>query len=808
MTEVRGNSKLVTTDLYPNIDLIYSSNQNGSKYYYIIKPGGNPGNINLEFDGASSVSIDSATNVLTINSSIGSISYEQPTAYQLDGSNNIIPITNWTADWQLTGGGSTYGFNIGSYDNTKSLVIQVDGGHSSQLLLTQNGNLTWSTNYGLVSDLNNLGLDIDTDPNNGNIAVVGKTESANFPVNVGVNQPLGFGGDMDGFILKFYEPGVFHWATFFGGTGYDAIQSVVFNNQRIYATGHSTSNGIGRIPILPFSNPNNGSYYKETNSGNIDAFVVRIEPINGHIVWSSYVGGAGDDIGQSITMDGDGSVFITGNTTSIVAQENYCLATTGTQFPLCNPTPSSGTTFFQNFNDGNQDIFITKFDNANNLDWSTFYGSNAKDYAYEITCSKGNNKNMSNIFLVGYTEKNLSPNPTPPYDGNVRSDHNFPLFDNQGSTDFFQAVPGPVGFISRFYASGQQAWSTTMSNITEFQTVTARNNDFYVAGYSNGATGLSTCNPISPDPLNGPYVPVCNANGGYANYAPEDQLYLARFDITSNNLIWSSLYPGRTNIYSWYPSLWNFIGPPTFVNPQKKTIDITTDNSGNSYLLGTGLDGIPTVQSTPTGAYYKDIFEGGNDDGITDTYILSFNPINNLVWATYFGTDGTNIYSVLDYPYFSDWCGAITTYGTQDLTITGYSGCGYNPSFTNNTFPWADPGNGAYIFKAGYSNYAHNVFISRFALSSIGVGINENEKSESELLLFPNPIDDGAITIEFPFIKHGKYEVVNMIGAVIHSDVIENTNKININTEQLESGCYIFKIQNDNKTQIGKFIKY
>jgi hypothetical protein len=49
ITRLHPNSHLITTDLYSNIDLEYSSNQNGIKYYFIIKPGGSPSAIKIEY---------------------------------------------------------------------------------------------------------------------------------------------------------------------------------------------------------------------------------------------------------------------------------------------------------------------------------------------------------------------------------------------------------------------------------------------------------------------------------------------------------------------------------------------------------------------------------------------------------------------------------------------------------------------------------------------------------------------------------------------------------------------------------------
>ena len=72
ITGVFGNKRLITPNIYNNIDLMCSSNQNGIKYYFIVKPGGDMRDIKLEFTGATSFSLNGTTNALSINSKIGS----------------------------------------------------------------------------------------------------------------------------------------------------------------------------------------------------------------------------------------------------------------------------------------------------------------------------------------------------------------------------------------------------------------------------------------------------------------------------------------------------------------------------------------------------------------------------------------------------------------------------------------------------------------------------------------------------------------------------------------------------------------
>lgn len=82
----------------------------------------------MTYTGATSINLNGTTNVLTINSYFGNIKYDRPTVYQLSSTGTIIPITGWTADWVANGASNKYKFNIGAYDNTKALIIEVDQG--------------------------------------------------------------------------------------------------------------------------------------------------------------------------------------------------------------------------------------------------------------------------------------------------------------------------------------------------------------------------------------------------------------------------------------------------------------------------------------------------------------------------------------------------------------------------------------------------------------------------------------------------------------------------------------------------------
>jgi hypothetical protein len=178
ITGVFGNNRLVTPNLYNNIDLMCSSNQNGIKYYFIIKPGGNPKDILMDFTGATSFSLNGTTNALSINSSIGSLTFDRPTAYQLSSANATIAVTGWTADWQTNGAANKYKFNFGSYTSSLTLIIEVDQGNAAVTSVTTTPNIEWSTNFGSSNFELTSGTKYDA---SNNLYLIGINSTANLP---------------------------------------------------------------------------------------------------------------------------------------------------------------------------------------------------------------------------------------------------------------------------------------------------------------------------------------------------------------------------------------------------------------------------------------------------------------------------------------------------------------------------------------------------------------------------------------------------------------------------------------------------
>jgi hypothetical protein len=182
--------------------------------------------------------------------------------------------------------------------------------------------------------------------------IAGRTNSPDFPLLNPFDSVLVFA---DAFITKFSPDGnTLVYSSFLGGSHYDDSHWITVDDSGFaYVTGETWSDDF------PIKNPFDG-----TLAGGEDAFVSKISIAGDSLIYSTYIGGDSLDEGQSIAVDMNGSVCITGRTAS-------------TNFPLHNP--------FDSTYGGQWDVFITKLSHlGNTLDYSTFLGGRYYDCGYGI----------------------------------------------------------------------------------------------------------------------------------------------------------------------------------------------------------------------------------------------------------------------------------------------------------------------------------------------------------------------------------------------------------------------------------------
>src|SRR5688572_25082949 len=142
------------------------------------------------------------------------------------------------------------------------------------------------------------------------------------------NATLTSSGLYDIFIAKYNASGTLLWAKQAGGTGDDQGYSIAVDGSgNSYVTGHFK--GIATFGTTTL-----------TSSGLYDIFIAKYNA-SGTLLWAKQAGGARNDSGQGIAVDGSGNSYVAGYFEGITA--------------------TFGTTTFTS-NGGNDDVFIAKYD--------------------------------------------------------------------------------------------------------------------------------------------------------------------------------------------------------------------------------------------------------------------------------------------------------------------------------------------------------------------------------------------------------------------------------------------------------------
>lgn len=574
VTAVFGNKRLVAKDVYTNIDLMYSSNQNGIKYYFIVKPGGNPANIQMTFTGASSFSLNGTSNELSINSSIGSITFDRPTAYQLTSANATVAVTGWTPDWQTNGASNKYKFNLGAYTSSLTLIIEVDQGNTTNAGVP-GANLCWSTYFGGQDDEDIFGVTKDA---YGYQYIAGYTQSqhTNFPITTNAFQSI-LAAEMGGFYAKFNPNNGLIYSTYYSGGGpgfFTCFWDIKCkNNNEVVLAGYTTCN------TMNLADPGGGTYFDNSfNSGSSqNGFIARFN-ILGNRTWASYLGSGSI---TAIDFDLNGNLYLAGYSAS--------------NFPL-QTTPN----YNQSYGGGVFDAFLMKLDNNYNLSWSTFIGGNSYDQINAIKVDQTNNT----VYVTGSTEST-----------------DLPVYAT-GSAFYDNSLGGAVDhFAGAFSSSANRLWMTYLGGSSSEPNWYGGTNNINVDAGSVYIVGSTQSNDF---PLLNPGGSSFFDNSLSVNTFPPPSRYgdgyITQFDKTTYQQKWGTLVSGNgTSSFNAVESDWNgnlFIAGST----GDHTIPLTY--ATGAYNQNTYPGGL--LASTPDFA----------EDGI----ILNFNtPNRQLIWSTLLG---------------------------------------------------------------------------------------------------------------------------------------------------------------------------
>ena len=791
--------------VWPAIDVNYSINEYGLKTNFIVFPKGDPGDIEMDYYGQDSVTIDTNYN-LVIHTGLGRIMYKRPRAWELDDDGTFISL-GWQPKYVVSGGHVSF-TDIGAYDNRHRLVISQGNGVGTPSAMPA-GNVQWSTFIGGAQDDWNLDI---TRSSAQDIYVGGKSESVHFATNAPGLQPVRpNAGKTDGSVMKFDQNGVLKWYTFIGGSDNDAIQGVTFNEgastPKLFVAGYLEEASTNFAAVQ--TNPVFGSYFKTSSSGKMDVFLGRLAETNGLLMYGVYLGGELNDEAKSVTSDVDGNVYITGNTKSTQAQSNTCQATTGNNFPLCDPGNGA---YYQATNHGGQDIFLVKLDKDNILKLSTFYGGASHDSVLEINLAIDPNQTLNpgppTVLICGTTASTGAD-----HGGNVPANGDFPLCDVTGATDYFEGGTG--AFISRFSNNGNLIWASNFNNIQEFQTITSSDQNFYAVGLIVPTkTGASGCGP-----LGNTHYPICNPVNSYTQ-SSNGQLYIVKLEKNTYELKWSTVYGTSTSWEDVFRQNYNGsvnsylnTGVVTWSFPHRKFLDaVVSPSTEELYILGTTLTEELCTLDASLSTWYSKTANQGASGYVADAFLLGFNNVHNIVWGTLFGSDnappGAGSH-YLDHPWDVEF-GSALCLQNQELIISGYSGNNHGGSGSV-AFPFVNPGFNAH-YQTGTNTNASGAtwnldgYVTRFGLNGFPVSISEQPVVNSSFILYPNPTHY-SFSIKLPESIHVcKFKVIDLSGRDVISTTDYSAGGEPVNINRLSSGIYFVTVYYNGQAETFKLV--
>ena len=116
-SRVETYSRVLYSDVYHGVDLLFYGNERRLEYDFTVAPGGDPREIRLRFDGADGAEL-STEGALILRTPAGNVRHDPPVAYQeSNGSRLRVP-----AGFKRLDDG-TIGFEVGEYDRLQPLVI-------------------------------------------------------------------------------------------------------------------------------------------------------------------------------------------------------------------------------------------------------------------------------------------------------------------------------------------------------------------------------------------------------------------------------------------------------------------------------------------------------------------------------------------------------------------------------------------------------------------------------------------------------------------------------------------------------------
>jgi Beta-propeller repeat len=351
--------------------------------------------------------------------------------------------------------------------------------------------------------------------------------------------------------------------------------------------------------------------------GDSHAFVAKLDATGSNLIYSDYLGGSSLDIAYALTLDGTNNVYISGTTAS-------------SDFPMVSP--------YQGTYPGASSAFLTKISpDGSSLLYSTYFGGNG--YGVSVALAVDGSGNM---IIAGYTTSTNLP---------VANAYQASVSANLGG------VFGTYGFLTKFSPDGSSlAYST------------------YFGGSSN-VEGVCQGSPCWFGPVS--YIAgMAMDSSGSAYVAGNTDT--SDFPVTSGAYLTTDTIPdGQVGFVGKFDSSGSLQYSTYFYDPSGSTIGIdaiAADESGSAYITGQGISDV-SFPITSTSICDPAVY----GEGCSTAFVTKFDPSGaTLLYSTFLG------------PNNSAQPAALKIDSNKDVYVLASS---YSPSFSlvNPLEPWTNP---------------------------------------------------------------------------------------------------------------------
>lgn len=320
-------------EVYPGVKMVFHGQQRQLEFDFVVASGADPSQIRLGFTGENRLSTDREGN-LVLASSAGGLLLRKPIAYQEENGTRH-PVD---AGFVLKASDEIR-LKLGAYDRSRELVIDpVTYAYATYL-----GGTAEDDAYAVAFD------------SSGNAYVTGQTKSIDFPTVSG-GLSISNAGGFDAFVTKLSANGsTLMFSTYIGGSSDDSGNAIALDaSNNVYIAGGTKSSNFPHTTA---------AFQPAFGGGSVDAFALELSSTGSTLIYSTYLGGNGDDVANGLAVDATGA-YVVGQTGS-------------TNFPTHLPLQTSLV--------GTSNGFVTKLDSAGSTQvYSTYLGGGTGDLASAV----------------------------------------------------------------------------------------------------------------------------------------------------------------------------------------------------------------------------------------------------------------------------------------------------------------------------------------------------------------------------------------------------------------------------------------